>query len=416
MNTLKNKVKLDNIILLKISKLFKQAAFQFTPEMSWVPQEFQDLPPFKEFPHEKAIKEFAKYGLNDFREKIEVDEKYNIEITNFLLNDIIDILDKLNSKTGSGLNLHREQIQNFINALYKIDISSNKKLILPYSIKLNKIQYPAGTSIFKIYQALEPIAQQYNFSLPKLESLQNFKNYSKRPKNFWLVFSTKPEDMIGAAERGISSCQSLFDMGDFNITEANQCLVGNILSKYVGIIYVTSGTDFEGKGEKMLYRSMVRLIKDLEYNKLMIYIDKMYPSTNQDYLTLFRESLEQKTHLPVTWWEEYTDPIKQIAPLEDIEEELPVEYRSYKDFSTLSKLKQWATDEDSGRRKFAAAELPIDSPELAKLLEDEDFDISFMAAERVPLKTLKQFIDKHRIIKEEFPEIIELYKKRRASQ
>ena len=63
----------------------------------------------------------------------------------------------------------------------------------------------------------------------------------------FIVFSSEGEgawDIATMGERGFETCQSWTGM-------EKECLIGSILSKYVGIIYLTTGTDFKGRGEKI---------------------------------------------------------------------------------------------------------------------------------------------------------------------
>jgi len=214
-----------------------------------------------------------------------------------------------------------------------------------------KLVFHKDQSLIKVYNKIsEMLYKSFGmFNLPQIEKLEAFKNFSSINvpiSKMEVVFSADKEgawDLCTMSERGISSCQKWED------EEYNKSLIGSILSKYVGIIYLTSGKDFKGKGPKMVYRSIVRFITGLKNKKPIIVINRMYPEENNDILEIFREKLSKHTSLPVYYIDEINIDNYRIPPEKlDIEpEELPyqdnpVQTRGYEekrieDFSHLTK-------------------------------------------------------------------------------
>ncbi len=130
--------------------------------------------------------------------------------------------------------------------------------------------------------------------------------------------------------RGIKSCQRWDG-------EYHRCLIGSILSKYVGIIYLTSGSDFGGLGTKMMRRCLVRYAIDMTESKPCILIDRMYPSesgVNEEALKAFTNAIKSRTSLPVYYAPTLSEASKTrcfYIPFEKRRTEIPAKDWTYQD-------------------------------------------------------------------------------------
>jgi len=147
-----------------------------------------------------------------------------------------------------------------------------------------------------------------------------------RPK--YVVFSSKPEDIMHMSMRGIESCMRW---------SSNQSisLIGSVIDPYCSIIYLTDNL----KTKNMLARAVVRYVHNDDKNRNEIFIEKIY--FNKDKLissdilsnyiidedfdlneiqTIFEKYIESKTNLNVLSSYEYcSDDISMINhPLNDV--------------------------------------------------------------------------------------------------
>lgn len=129
--------------------------------------------------------------------------------------------------------------KNIINGVIKKQITYNNSWVSPINLK------QSTSSIHKI--------------------LKNCKS----SKSLKLVFSTDPWDIATMSMRGIKSCMR------WNSKMA-VCLIGSILCPFTGIVYLTNKKPTK-YGEKMLFRSLVRVIFNPKQNCYKIFIDEGYP-------------------------------------------------------------------------------------------------------------------------------------------
>lgn len=132
----------------------------------------------------------------------------------------------------------------------------------------------------------------------KMNAVQTFNNTNIKDKDYYVVFNSGDEgiwDVCTMSQRGIGSCQSWdSDLeGDFK-----KSLIGSILSKHVGLIYLTSGSDTP-YGEKMMSRCVIRLLVQISTRKPVLMLDQMYPGYDKRILNVFIESLKKRTNIPV---------------------------------------------------------------------------------------------------------------------
>jgi hypothetical protein len=113
---------------------------------------------------------------------------------------------------------------------------------------------------------------------------------SKKKKQ--VVFSNDPWDLATMSMRGIKSCMSWYSLHSTQ-------LVGSILDPACSIIYITDQAETE-YGSKMLYRSLVRIIRGKKGAKNIVFIDRLYTTTGhiigkdekQKVLNIFRKAME----------------------------------------------------------------------------------------------------------------------------
>jgi len=208
-----------------------------------------------------------------------------------------------------------------------------------------KVMFKKGMALFRVFYDLREKATALGTLFANLESAEAFKTFSKENipnKEFNIVFSSDgPEgawDLATMSMRGFRSCQSWDG-------EYPQCLIGSILSRFVGIVYLTSGIEaphvskqktddpmYKGLGAKMMRRCIVRYAVDADDKKPLILIDKMYPDLDKDVLSLFMDAIKAKTNLPVFYAPDLGNRLKHLyLPFEPIREKINDRQLSYQD-------------------------------------------------------------------------------------
>jgi hypothetical protein len=195
--------------LYNLSQYFlKLSALEFGEGTEWIPKHFKERKEFKDFPYKNAIKVFKKFGLNDFRTSINIDndtkdiknESFN-NLINTIINYITQAANFINSKIES--NLFEKEIEN-LDEIYNLLLTLKFYLIDNiFSTKINKnifyknkIIFNIGTSIFRVYNKIKNELKKFEYNLPELNKIQEFKDYSnaQKPAQVTLVFSTKTSE------------------------------------------------------------------------------------------------------------------------------------------------------------------------------------------------------------------------------
>jgi hypothetical protein len=305
----------------------------------------------------KIKKVFPSIGLPNFKEKVELQEEsfapdYYTPFVNGAIsgikhellrtNDIIsDAFEAFRSAYLSGVTDENDRndiieemsgLQKEGNILININKSFNDsigaecivpmpdgrvKLILSKTLSANgKDIVKEGTSIFRAFNTIKVLVDNFfkkcgtNNKMIDLDQKESMKTFHKlnvpigKQENY-ISFSSSGEegawDIATMSMRGISSCQS-WDSSVGN-GEHRPCIIGSIASNYVGIIYLTSGKDFEGKGSKMIRRCIVRFGIDMSKPKKerhpVIIVDKMYDSYHPVIAKLFLEAIKKRSEVPV---------------------------------------------------------------------------------------------------------------------
>ena len=201
-----------------------------------------------------------------------------------------------------------------------------------------KIIFHKDESLFKVFNKVREKSISFDIPFNALDQQESFKIFSKENipnKEFNVVFSAEGEegawDIATMSMRGIKSCQRWDG-------EYPRCLIGSILSKFVGIMYLTSGVQSDDHptwtklGTKMMRRCVIRYAVDADEEKPCILIDKMYPELDKDILTVFVNAIKSKTDLPVYYAQELGNKLRHIyLPSEKIRQEVIDREWSYQD-------------------------------------------------------------------------------------
>jgi len=245
------------------------------------------------------------------------------------------------------------QLDTYNNAYERVVQTSEGKIVLrlieEVCDKNGKPAFRRNESLFKVFSKLKEQFAANNLNFISLDQTNEFKVFCAENvpnKKYMVVFSSDGEegawDLLTMSMRGIKSCQR-WD-GDYP-----RCLIGSVVSKYVGIIYITSGSDYEfncnttqgeackGKGLKMMRRSLVRYVVDADEGKPCLIIDRMYPlqqgvDVDEETLRVFMTALKSKTNLPIYFAPHLGSKVKHFyVPYEKIREELPERDWTYQD-------------------------------------------------------------------------------------
>lgn len=331
----------------------------------------------------KVTKVFPSIGLPNFREKANIDKclvdvKKEGSYVHNLLRVMIDVVaaardsishsaDKLQyldsketrEKDRARLNAYYD-LSNILTNLgacvdpYNKDVLTGAiqtadgkialKLMKDIADNNGKIVFRKDESLFKIFNKVKDKCAAINIPFTNLEQSEAFKIFSKENipnKEFSIYFSSDGEegawDIVTMSMRGIKSCQRWDG-------EYPRCLIGSVLSKFVGIMYLTSGVQsdtnagFANLGTKMMRRCVVRYAVDADEKKPCILLDKMYPELDKDVLGIFVAAIRSRTELPVYYSQDLGNKIRHIyLPTEKIREEISDREWSYQDTPLKSK-------------------------------------------------------------------------------
>jgi hypothetical protein len=218
------------------------------------------------------------------------------------------------------------------------------KLIRDIFDPKGKPVFRKNASLFSVFNRIKDLTLAAGVVFQSLEQTDAFKIFSKENipnKEFSIIFSSEGEqgawDLITMSMRGIKSCQRWDG-------EYPRCLIGSVLSKFVGIIYLTSGVQadenagYKNLGTKMMRRVVVRYAIDADEGKPCILLDKMYPELDTDVLAIFVNAIKSRTTLPVYYSKDLGNKVRHIyIPAEKIREEISDRDWSYQDTPLKSK-------------------------------------------------------------------------------
>ena len=297
-------------MVLNIYELYSLAAYEFPESSKWMPEWLTKHKSFEQIKGSRIFKIFSQFGLNDFKESFEnhsaIEDFKDLLISNLSKivqsadNIVVNLSNRIDDVDILKKSLEAKQLEQVAYKLLQEMLkpttwTSNKHRILTQvSSDDKKFRIDANTSIIKAYNIIKIRAAQLGINFSDIELTQEFKNYSKRG-GFSVVFSTKPEDIAAMSSRSEwGSCMSIdSDKG------LNACLLGSTLSKFIGIAYITSGKSFQGRGEEMLARCLVRFAIDTTNKKPVIILDKMYPGSNEKFTQAIRTAIQHKVSIEV---------------------------------------------------------------------------------------------------------------------
>lgn len=210
-----------------------------------------------------------------------------------------------------------------------------------------KVLHKAGLPIFRLYKQLRDKCIEHGVpenGVTVLDAIESYKIFSKENipnKKYQIVFSSEGEegawDLITMSMRGTRSCQRWDG-------EYPKCLIGSIVSKFVGIVYLTSGVGADPYGEygslgtKMMRRSIVRYAYDKDADGPCLVMDKMYPAEDEEIIKTFIDSLAAKSKLPVHYGPRLQNKTRHIyIPNEKITTKIAHREKSYQDTALRTK-------------------------------------------------------------------------------
>ena len=178
------------------------------------------------------------------------------------------------------------------------------KLILDQDIYLGELNsdkpfLPKGMSfiraIEKTKELVSPLPGRY-FDYENNVYFRSFSATNVPEKPFPIHFSSTGEkgawDIATASMRGISSCQGWHAL-------QSRGLIGSVVSKYVGIMFIEGTSDYPPYGKQMLHRAFVRLIINKRTAEPYLFIDNCYPSNNLAAVAAMKKAIQDRTAIKV---------------------------------------------------------------------------------------------------------------------
>lgn len=219
---------------------------------------------------------------------------------------------------------------------------------------------PSGEKFFKAYQKLQTRLFEFakllgsqDSTLPFLDDIPVVKIFNQQNiplSSLSITFASHDDglyDIATMSERGISSCQS------WNAeTGYNTCLIGSILSKFVGIIYLSSNSSYNDLGTKMIKRCIVRYGINTHTSSPAIVLDKMYPLPDHTIAKLFVQALEERSSIQVIDFSSGANDIPDDFIIKTPKESLPIENHELSYQDTLRTQKD--IDDKNDQKAFHA--------------------------------------------------------------
>lgn len=233
------------------------------------------------------------------------------------------------------------QMDSYNNVWEQMVQTSDNKIAIKLFNEINdtsgKKVFGKNEGLFKVFNKLREMFLNHKLEFINLEQLPEYKIFHAENipnKGFNVCFSAEgPDgawDIATMSMRGITSCQRWEG-------EHHLCLIGSIISQFVGIIYITSGSDFEKRGTKMIRRSLVRYAIDADENKPCLIIDRIYPlkqeqEADNEALKIFVKALSSKTSLPIYLASQLGPRVKHLyVPYETYRNEISEKNWAYQD-------------------------------------------------------------------------------------
>ncbi len=267
-----------------------------------------------------------------------------------------------------------------------------------------KVLHKAGLPIFRLYKQLRDKCIEHGApenAIAVLDAMESYKIFSKENipnKKYQIVFSAEGEegawDLVTMSMRGTRSCQRWDG-------EYPKCLIGSIVSKFVGIMYLTSGVsadpygDYGSLGTKMMRRSVVRYAYDKDAGGPCIVMDKMYPAEDEEIIKTFMEAISSKSKLPVHYGPRLQNKTRHIyIPNEKITTKIAHREKSYQDTALRTKCELDAhllTHNQSEIEKYAQRIQSNFSLYLSTKFEDIQYNNTSIAVDEDLKKMVNNF-------------------------
>lgn len=222
------------------------------------------------------------------------------------------------------------------------------------------------------------ISQRFKL-IKEFSALNNVKEWQNRatlglrneqkPKNYEIVFSSNYKDILGMSSRSEwTSCQTIIKDTNIRIGLAKS-VIGSCVSKGIGIIYLTDGSDYEGRGERMYYRSAVWVIKNSKNNEEILLLPHMYPRYDERISNMFKSAMERHLAMKVIVGDnldsdDFSDFVREVGKEETELPNIPPPYgdiyikRRYSVESRVSLLKTYIMS-DKVKTSLPYASVPI---------------------------------------------------------
>lgn len=223
-------------------------------------------------------KHFSSLGLLSFTDKLSLN---SFNTNEKIINYITDRVEDIDSSSLGTIGLVRYGKMLLFLEQAEENVFNNK---LRSSIKdeNGKVLFKAGTPISKILdyitKATEVFATDSNAELRGAAGDIRSRIYSAKfsnNKDLKVVFSTNPWDILTMSTRGIQSCMNW----KHGYGPNSHCLIGSVFDPLTAIIYVTDGKPSKhGHGQRMLARSVVRLVKfgNTNCKKYSLFVENAY--------------------------------------------------------------------------------------------------------------------------------------------
>lgn len=283
---------------------------------------------FRTFKEVRKI--FPEIGLPNVEKEIEVDNKQEVQQSaDFLMNAFVYAIDrrlqglqkysvkkvskgsekppvgtKRIKKLENAANLLTAVRNNLANQKNKFLTSNNGRITLnlPNDIldSEKKVAFKNGEGLFRVYNKLNEVLRDGHFlAMAKFEDFPEFKDFSSKnvpALKYKVRFSSDGSDgawdIATMSMRGITSCQTWNPsqtVGTFTH------IVGSMADPFTGIIYLTSGANFNEYGSKMIRRCVVRFMVNEKTKAPFIALEKMYPYIDRPSVDAFIAFLKEKT-------------------------------------------------------------------------------------------------------------------------
>lgn len=242
---------------------------------------------WKEIRNKNYEKWFSKIGLDDFNVLVNPNFTKNVKLA----------LSKFDRTFVNSLSLDEDDIlDNIIDSSFMSDLFERNKCYsnrLLESIKSLRDAYNSNDSYIirnrkkfsndfkKSFLALKYSVCEDDCFMDGANAFNNnlkIKRFRKpEKKGYRVVFKVNGNEgaynIATMSMRGIASCMSWFD-------DHSNSLIGSLLDPCCGVIYLTDGRETP-LGERMIGRSVVRIVYDNQANKYVILLEPCYKMLNQ---------------------------------------------------------------------------------------------------------------------------------------